>query len=49
MAQQSSDKACVAQAMGWLYQVLAAQGHPRAGDVLRRWDDKAAHTPPFAE
>lgn len=36
VAQQSGDKACVAQAMGWLHQVLAAQGHPRAGDVLRR-------------
>lgn len=39
VAQQSGDKACVAQAMGWLHQVLAAQGHPRAGDVLRRWDE----------
>ncbi len=36
VAQQSGDKACVAEAMGWLYQVLAAQGHHRAGDVLRR-------------
>ncbi|CAN0284357.1 unnamed protein product [Ectocarpus sp. 12 AP-2014] len=36
VAQQSGDKACVAQAMGWLHQVLAAQGHPKAGDVLRR-------------
>ncbi|CAN0395483.1 unnamed protein product, partial [Hapterophycus canaliculatus] len=36
VAQQNGDKACVAQAMGWLHKVLAAQGHPRAGDVLRR-------------
>lgn len=42
MAQQSGDKACVAQAMGWLHQVLAAQGHPRAGDVLRRWGNHRA-------
>eukprot|EP00903_Cladosiphon_okamuranus_P005713 g5672.t1 len=42
VAQQSGDKACVAQAMGWLHQVLAAQGHPRAGDVLRRCASQAA-------
>lgn len=36
VAQQNGDKVCVAHAMGRLHQVLAAQGHPRAGDVLRR-------------
>lgn len=37
VAQQGGDKACVAHAMSWLHQVLAAQGHPRASDVLRRF------------
>ncbi|CAN0455284.1 unnamed protein product, partial [Discosporangium mesarthrocarpum] len=36
VAQQSGDKFCVTHALGWLHQVLAAQGHPRAGEILRR-------------